>query len=228
MKRIAIIPARGGSKRIPKKNIKDFSGKPIIAYSIEAAIKSKMFAEVMVSTDSDEISDIAKKYGAKVPFLRSEGNSDDHATIQDVIIEVINEYEKMGMLFDEIMCIYPTSPFVTSEKISAALDMLTEDVDMVIPVVQYSYPPQRAFVIREGKAVYQFEQYVNSRSQDLQPIYHDCGQFFAVHKDGVNKPLDERIILPLIVSELEVQDIDTETDWNIAEMKYQLFLNKLN
>ena len=124
MKSIAIITARGGSKRIPKKNIKDFLGKPIIAYSIEAALESREFDEVMVSTDSEEIAEIAKKYGAKVPFLRSEKTSNDFATTNDVILEVIDEYEKRGETFDYGVCIYPTAPFVTGDKLRDALTKL--------------------------------------------------------------------------------------------------------
>ena len=139
-KRIAIITARGGSKRIPKKNIKDFCGKPIIAYSIEAAISSKLFDEVMVSTDSEEIAEIAKKYGASVPFMRSAETSNDYATTNDVLIEVFNEYEKRGQEFDIAVCIYPTAPFVTADKLKRAIDMVEKDgADAVTPVVQFRF-----------------------------------------------------------------------------------------
>ena len=121
MKSIAIITARGGSKRIPKKNIKDFCGEPIISYSIRAALESGIFDEVMVSTDSEEIADISKKYGAKVPFLRSEKTSDDYATTSDVIMEVLDEYKKRDIYFDNICCIYPTAPFVTAGKLKTAM-----------------------------------------------------------------------------------------------------------
>jgi N-acylneuraminate cytidylyltransferase len=225
MSSIAIITARGGSKRIPKKNIRDFCGKPIIAYSIEAAINSGVFSEVMVSTDSEEIAEIAKKYGANVPFFRSEKTSTDYATTRDVLLEVLSDYEKMGKKYDEMVCIYPTAPFVTSEKLKSALNLLTSNHgSLVIPVVRFSYPPQRAYVVKNDKLEFKWEEYRNSRSQDLEAFYHDAGQFYCYHisdyldKNGV---ITENI-LPLELSELEVQDIDNEEDWCIAEMKYNL------
>lgn len=221
-KKIAVITARGGSKRIPKKNIKDFCGKPIIAYSIEAAIESKLFDEVMVSTDSEEIAEIAKRYGAKVPFMRSAETADDHATTNDVLVEVFSEYEKRGQHFELVVCIYPTAPFVTAEKLKEAVMLLEkEDADQVIPVVKFSFPPQRAFVVREGYLQYQFPENAVIRSQDLEPIYHDCGQFYAMKVNYVLQTKSVVKNIPLIVSELEVQDIDNEEDWKIAEMKYK-------
>ena len=155
MKSIAIITARGGSKRIPGKNIKPFLGKPIIAYSIEAALKSGLFDEVMVSTDSEEIADIARAYGANVPFMRSEATSNDYAGTGDVLREVLSEYEKRGQVFDRMCCIYPTAPFVTAEKLrAAAATFENSGADSLTPVVQFSYPPQRAFVIRDGCLLY--------------------------------------------------------------------------
>ena len=152
MKNIAIITARGGSKRIPRKNIKDFLGKPIMAYSIEAALESGLFDEVMVSTDDEEIAKIAKEYGAKVPFLRSEATSNDYATTNDVLLEVIDEYEKRGEVFDHGVCIYPTAPFVDGETLKEAMNELIEKkAETLIPVVPYSYPPKRALVIRNER-----------------------------------------------------------------------------
>lgn len=226
MKNIAIITARGGSKRIPKKNIKEFCGKPIIAYSIEAALNSGIFDEVMVSTDSREIADIAVKYGAKVPFLRSEATSNDFATTRDVLLEVLDEYKKRGKQFDFMCCIYPTAPFVTDEKLRKAAEMLEKsDADWLMPVVAYGFPPQRAMVIRSGNLEYQYPEYRNTRSQDLEPVYHDCGQFyvyradvFAGEKEGTGK------LLPLKMPEEETQDIDNMSDWVLAELKYQKFI----
>ena len=126
MGNICIIPARGGSKRIPKKNIKEFLGKPIIAYSIKAALDSGLFDEVMVSTDDVEIADIAKKFGAKVPFMRSAKNSDDFATTFDVIEEVIQVYKTQGKRFENICCIYSCAPFITSEILLKAYDLLIQ------------------------------------------------------------------------------------------------------
>ena len=179
MSSICIITARGGSKRIPKKNIKEFCGKPIIAYSIEAALASKLFDEVMVSTDSEEIAAVARHYGAKVPFMRSEKTSDDFATTADVLREVITEYGKRGQKFDIMCCIYPTAPFVTGDKLRQAYGKFVEaEADMLQPVVAFSFPPQRAFVVRDGLLAYRYPEHANARSQDLESWYHDAGQFY--------------------------------------------------
>jgi len=227
MKNIAIIPARGGSKRIPRKNIKDFLGKPIIAYSIEAALQSKLFSEVMVSTDDEEIKGVAEKYGANVPFMRSKKNSDDFATTVDVLVEVINDYqEKLNKIFDNVCCIYPTAPFVTPEKLIDAYKIFTEKAAYsLIPVVKFSYPPQRAFIIKNGFLKYREPQYINSRSQDLEPIYHDAGQFYWIKNLFflMNRSLISSQTLPFIVSEREVEDIDDEEDWSLAKLKYESF-----
>lgn len=229
MKKIAIITARGGSKRIPHKNIKEFCGKPIMAYSIESALQSKAFDTVMVSTDDEEIASIAKKYGAEVPFFRSEKTSGDFATTNDVLLEVIAEYEKRGEHFDIGCCIYPTAPFVTKEKILDALMKFEEsDADSLIPVVSFSYPPQRALIVENERLVFEYPQYLDARSQDLTPHFHDVGQFylFRVENYKKNEKLMVGKILPYVVSEMEVQDIDNQTDWEIAELKYQVMKNK--
>lgn len=229
MRRIAIIPARGGSKRIPRKNIKDFCGKPILAYSIEAALSSGVFDVVMVSTDDEEIAEIAKAYGAQVPFLRSAEASGDFATTADVLLEVLAEYENMGQTFDMGCCIFPTAPFVTSKKLTDSSEKFSDSTaDALFPVVAFDYPTQRAMVIREGNLVFENPKYMNSRSQDLEPHYHDAGQFFFFRVDSFKKNRTALVgeILPLEVSGLEVQDIDNETDWQIAEMKYKLMMEK--
>lgn len=224
MPSIAIITARGGSKRIPKKNIREFCGKPILAYSIEAALQSGVFDEVMVSTDSGEIAAIAGKYGAKVPFLRSEKTAGDFAGTNDVILEVLEEYENRGRHFDMGCCIYPTAPFVTADKLrDAARRLLETDADTLIPVVEFSYPPKRAMVIRDGLLQFGDLRYLDSRSQDLEKEYHDAGQFYCFRTAAfrVNRKLMLGKILPYVVPEMEVQDIDNESDWQIAEIKYQ-------
>ena len=229
MKRLAIITARGGSKRIPRKNIKPFLGKPILAYSIEAALDSGLFDEVMVSTEDEEIAEIAKKYGAKVPFYRSEKTAGDFATTNDVLLEVLEEYKKLGREFDEACCIYPTAPFVTSGKLKKAMEEFTaSDADTLIPVVAFSYPPKRSLVIREGRLVFQYPEFMDSRSQDLEAEYHDIGQFYLFRTKAFerNKKLMIGNILPFVVDEMEVQDIDNESDWKIAEIKYQAMQNK--
>lgn len=225
-KNIAIIPARGGSKRIPKKNIKNFCGKPIIAYSIEAAIKSNIFDEVMVSTDSEEIANIAKAYGASVPFYRSREASDDFATTNDVIMEVLNTYAKAGKEYEYAFCMYPTAPFLTSDLILEAEALMKEKKpNEIVTVVDFSYPPQRSFIITEdGMLKYRYEQYINSRSQDLEKWYHDVGQLYVFNVENfraTNGQIKERV-MPIIVSPLVAQDIDTENDWILAEEKYKL------
>lgn len=225
--RIAIITARGGSKRIPKKNIRNFCGKPIIAYSIMAAINSDLFDEVMVSTDSREIAEIAIEYGASVPFLRSTENSNDYATTEDVLREVLQEYKMRDKQFSIMCCIYPTAPFITPEKLCESMDIIEKsNQSALMPVVQYSYPPQRSFSIKAGMLVYCCPEYVTSRSQELEPIYHDCGQYY-IHKIDRNNNFYTEQFVPYIVSELEVQDIDNLTDWEIAEMKYKLMEQRM-
>lgn len=228
-KSIAIITARGGSKRIPKKNIKDFCGKPIIAYSIQAALYSGVFDEVMVSTDSEEIAEIAKIYGAEVPFMRSKKTSDDFATTADVLMEVLQEYEKLGMSFDFMACIYPTAPFITGDKLAKAVnDLKKQEATMAMPVVAFSYPPQRGYVIENGIMNMKWKENYNKRSQDLEKMYHDSGQFYVFKVDeyiSLNGQISENIV-PIVVDELEVQDIDNETDWKLAEMKYLLMHNE--
>lgn len=224
-KRIAIITARGGSKRIPKKNIRAFCGKPILTYSIGAAVSSKLFDEVMVSTDSEEIAQIAKEAGAKVPFLRSRETSNDYATTADVLVEVLSEYEKQGKRFDTVCCIYPTAPFVTAEKLQRAVSLLEEkDADSVVPVVRYSFPPQRAFVIRDGLTVMKYPEHASSRSQDLEPYFHDCGQFYCMQTERFlqKKQIFTDRTLSIEMPETQVQDIDNETDWELAELKYKM------
>lgn len=222
MKNLCIIPARGGSKRIPRKNIKPFLGKPIIAYSIEAALKSRLFAEVMVSTDDEEIADVAKQYGAKVPFMRSAETANDFASTADVLKEVISKYQELGQEFDNFCCFYATAPLVQSKDVVSAFECLqSSDFTCVYPVVQFSYPIWRCLDIADdGTMTRHWPEYENSRSQDLPKEYHDSGTFYWYKTkewlSGKNK------IGGIIVDEVAVQDIDNETDWKLAEMKYKL------
>lgn len=229
MRNLAVITARGGSKRIPRKNIKDFCGKPILSYSIEAAIDAGIFDTVMVSTDDYEIAELAKKLGAEVPFIRSKRTSDDFSTTNDVLHEVLNEYEKRGVKFNVGCCIYPTAPFVTPEKLRNGVTMLlNSEADTLIPVVAFSYPPQRAMHEISGRLEFLYPENLDARSQDLEKHYHDAGQFyvFKVEKYKINKKLMIGNIIPMHISELEVQDIDNLTDWTLAELKYQLVSSK--
>ena len=227
--KLAIIPARGGSKRIPRKNIKAFHGKPIMAYSIEAARNSEIFGEVMVSTDDEEIASIARRYGASVPFLRSAETSSDHATTVDVLLEVVENCRQMAREFSYICCIYPTAPFVTGEKLQNAFALLESSrSDSLIPVVPFSYPPFRGLTIHEGRLQMMWPENEAVRSQDLERLYHDCGQFYFIRSDALarEKTLFCHNTVAMQLPELEVQDIDSETDWVLAEQKYA-FLKKL-
>ena len=225
-KAVAIITARGGSKRIPHKNIKEFCGKPILAYSIEAALASGVFDRVMVSTDDEEIAEVARKYGAEVPFLRSEKTANDYATTKDVLEEVLAEYEKRGEHFDTLCCIYPTAPFITPDRLSEAMRLLEEKKgDTLLPVVRFSFPPQRCVVQdAEGYLKFKWPEYRNSRSQDLEPYYHDAGQFYCLRVSSflAQQNLIMEKAVPMELPETEVQDIDNEEDWKLAEMKYHM------
>ena len=230
MTSIAIITARGGSKRIPGKNIRPFCGRPIIAYSIEAAKNAGIFSRVMVSTDSQEIADIAVKYGAEVPFMRSEHTSNDYAVTEDVLIEVLQRYTDKGETFDILCCLYPTAPFITSDRLKKAYSLLVSDrtVQSVIPVVEFSFPPQRAVVIDDGFLRFKYPEYRTSRSQDLEPQYHDAGQFYMCTTESMEKYHDvlTPCTIPMILPEQEVQDIDNESDWIIAEEKYKAMMKE--
>lgn len=223
MSNLAIIPARGGSKRIPKKNIKHFLGKPIIAYSIETALKSNLFDEVVVSTDNIEIVKIAEQYGAKT-LLRSEKNSDDYATLADVVDEVKNDYLSKGKSFESICCILATAPLINVSLLNKGLEMLeAKKADSVKPIIRFSYPIQRALRLdNQGKVLYMHDEYKKTRSQDLESAYFDAGMFYWMNFSkglvGENKYAFE-------ISELQAQDIDTIEDWELAEFKY-LLLNK--
>ncbi len=227
MKKVAIITARGGSKRIPRKNIKKFLGKPIIAYSIETALKSDLFDEVMVSTEDEKIAEIAQKYGAVVPFLRSNENADDFSGTADVLVEVINEYQKQGKEFDVCCGIYPTAPFITPKKLKEAFELLiTKNFDVVFPVSEFSSPIQRALKKDSENKIAMFEpQNLNKRSQDLEKAYHDAGQFYMCNTASL---LEKKCLWTdntgvIVLSPLQVQDIDNQEDWKMAEFKYQWF-----
>ena len=229
-KAVAIITARSGSKRVPNKNIKDFLGNPMMSYPIKEALKSGVFDEVMVSTDSEKYAEIAKKYGAKVPFLRSEATSNDFASTLDVIVEVLEEYKKRGEEFEYFCCIYPTAPLISAKRLTESFEMLkNSDIDTVFPMVRFSYPIQRALKINdEGLVEMIWPENGPKRSNDLMPAYHDSGSFYWMktsaffEKNAIWTDKTKGIVL----SELEVQDIDNQDDWKMAELKYKV-LNKL-
>jgi pseudaminic acid cytidylyltransferase len=228
-KKLAIIPARGGSKRIPRKNVKSFLGKPIISYAIETAKMSGLFDEVMVSTDDIQIAKIAEQHGASVPFMRSAGAASDHATTFDVIEEVLVNYQKIGIQYKFGCCIYPATPLLSCDTILKAYKLLiTKKYDIVFPVMKFGFPIQRAIrITSKSRASMVYPEYLTTRSQDLEPRYHDAGQFYWFDNDII---LEERKILTqntgtIELSELEGQDIDNESDWVLAEMKFKLLHN---
>ena len=226
MGNLAIIPARGGSKRIPRKNIKDFLGKPIIAYSIEAAINSALFDEVMVSTDDEEIAEVAMKYGAVVPFIRSKENANDYAGTAAVLVEVLNEYRKRSREFSSVCCIYPTAPLLSIEALRGGFNKLVGDGHTsVFPIVEFSFPIWRGLAIdEEDKTQMVWPENLNMRSQDLKKVYHDAGQWYWL---DANRFLSDPKLYTdnssyILCDEMEVQDIDNLADWKLAELKYVL------
>ncbi|MBR6929044.1 MAG: pseudaminic acid cytidylyltransferase [Bacteroidales bacterium] len=226
MKNLCIIPARGGSKRIPRKNIKLFLGKPILAYSVETALKTGLFGEVMVSTDDEEIAEVAKQYGAKVPFMRSAETASDFATTADVLKEVLVNYRELGHEFDNFCCFYATAPLVQSKDVVSAFERLqNSDFTCVYPVVRFSYPIWRCLDLADdGTMTRHWPEYENSRSQDLPKEYHDTGTFYWYKtKEWLSGNVK---IGGIEVDETTIQDIDTETDWKLAEMKYELMYKK--
>lgn len=226
MARLCVIPARGGSKRIPRKNIKLFKGFPIISYPIQHAIQSGLFDEVMVSTDDPEIAEIAIRYGASVPFMRSTKNAGDFSTTADVIIEVLQQYKVLGKEFSSTCILYPCTPLLKSGILLEAQKMLdSNSFDTVFSIIKYSTPIQRAFE-KTGKAQLKmvYPEFGKTRSQDLPPRFYDAGQFYFLRNEQF---LQTQIIFTensggIELSELEAQDIDNEIDWKIAELKYEL------
>ena len=226
MSNLLIIPARGGSKRIPRKNIKSFLGRPIIAYSIEAAIASNLFDEIMVSTDDEEIAETAIKHGANVPFLRSAKNSNDYATTFDVVEEVISKYKSLNKTFNFTCCLYACAPFVTANRLIESFELLQQyNFDSVLPLIPFGFPIQRALKRLENNKVDFFNpKFSLTRSQDLEQSFQDAGQFYWMN---TIECLKKKAILTdntgsIVISEMEGQDIDTHIDWKLAELKYEL------
>ncbi|MDE5679825.1 MAG: pseudaminic acid cytidylyltransferase, partial [Lachnospiraceae bacterium] len=189
MKILAVITARGGSKRIPRKNIKPFLGKPILLYSIQAALDSGVFDEVMVSTEDEEIARLAEEAGAKVPFFRSSDTANDYATTADVLLEVLEQYRELGMQFDYVCCIYPTAPFVSAKRLAEAMEKLTaQGADSLLPVVRFGFPPQRSVVVDDdGFLQFRWPEHMMTRSQYLEPFYQDSWQFYCLMAESFLK-----------------------------------------
>jgi len=224
--RICIIPARGGSKRIPRKNIKDFWGKPMIAYSIKAALKSGCFDRVIVSTDDLEIAQVAKTFGAEVPFMRPDELANDYAGTLSVIKHAIEWFEEHESKPSEICCLYATAPFVQASSIKQAYKQLqTTQADYCFSVTSFAFPIQRAIKITQQQRIEMFfPEYFNTRSQNLEEAYHDAGQFYWGKAEAFkqHKPIFSEHASPFILPRHLVQDIDTQEDWLRAEMMYQV------
>jgi len=227
--KVAVIPARGGSKRIPRKNIKGFLGKPMIAWSIDAAINSRCFDKVVVSTDDQEIAKVAVEYGATVPFMRPEPLADDKTGTVPVVQHAIKELKAQGICTTKVCCIYATAPFITPEDIRRGLTTLEESgSDFSFSVTSFPYPVQRGFVIKNGRVYMLDPTTFNMRSQDLEEVYHDAGQFYWGAADAwlnvelIFAPHSSSVILP----RYRVQDIDTDEDWLHAEKLMKVILSE--
>jgi len=226
MRNICIIPARGGSKRIPRKNIKPFCGKPLIAYSIETAIASGLFDRIVVSTEDEEIAEVARKYGAEVPFMRPMALADDHTGSGAPVRYTLERLQKEGESYDFCCTLYATAPMLRVEYLKKGLDALLQNSDahMAFSVASMPYPIQRAFKItKEGRCAMFTPQFFSCRSQDLEEAYHDAGQFYW--ENLRNEPTDipfGRSSIPIVIPRYLVQDIDTMEDWQRAERMYKI------
>lgn len=222
--KLAVIPARGGSKRIPRKNIKNFCGKPIIGWSIEAALQSRCFDRVIVSTDDEEIADIAKKFGAEAPFVRPAELADDYTGTIPVINHAVKWAEEKAGAVEYACCIYATAPFVTAKDIMRGMELIiSEDVEYVFSVTHFPYPIQRAIRINESGYVEMINpEYYHRRSQDLTESFHDAGQFYWGKKSAWlnQRPFFTSKSLPLILPPYRVVDIDTMEDWKRAKVMF--------
>lgn len=219
---VAIIPARGGSKRIKKKNIRSFCGQPIIAYSIQQAIKSGVFDRIIVSTDDDDIAAVAKTYGAEVPFIRPKNLSGDIVGTMDVVNHAINWLEGSGGTVDYVCCIYPTAPFVRAADIKEGLELLVDSAKLfAFTVTTFPFPIQRSLrITNTGQLKAIWPENIEKRSQDLEETYHDAGQFYWGRPEGFLEryPIFANHSVPIILPRDIVQDIDTEEDWSCAEL----------
>lgn len=228
MSNVCIIPARGGSKRIPRKNIKNFFGKPMIAWSIEAALNSNCFDQVIVSTDDQEIAEVAKKYGARIPFIRPAALANDFAGTTPVVKHAIEELESQGTQISDVLCLYATAPFVQPQTIIKAYQQFKEtQADYCFTVTSFTAPIQRAFKITSEKRLEMFyPEYSGARSQDLETAYHDAGQLAWGKATAFKalKPMFSKHASPFILPNYLVQDIDTPADWQQAELMFKLTL----
>jgi N-acylneuraminate cytidylyltransferase len=220
-----VIPARGGSKRIPRKNIREFCGKPMIAWSIEAAIKSELFDQIVISTDDDEIADVATSLGAEVPFRRPEALADDHTATRPVVNHAIGEAEQRFGRPVYVCCIYPTAPFIQIDDLQRGYEQLIKSgADFAFTVTRFAYPIQRALKLSESGRVAMFQpEHRNTRSQDLEKAYHDAGQFYWGRTEAFLKDSDafSADSMPIILPHWRVVDIDEQEDWKRAELLFR-------
>jgi len=225
MANLAIIPARGGSQRIPRKNVKSFLGRPILEYPIAAALSAGIFDRVIVSTDDEEIATIAREAGAEVPFLRSSQNSSDTAGIATVVLEVLSEYRSKGIAIQNVACIYATAALLDGSRLNEAYKLFSEeDADAMIAILPYGHPIQRALKISSGHLAMAEPSNRTIRSQDLPPRYHDAGQFYLAKASALEAAkafLNCPKVIPFELKREEAQDIDTMADWRLAELKYR-------
>lgn len=220
--RIAIIPARGGSVRIPRKNARNFFGVPVIAYSINAALESGLFDDVMVSTEDSEIAAIARAFGASTPFPRPESLSAHDTPTISVLEHVLDEYSNLGKNFSQLCCIYPCAPLIVAERLREGMAALANWVDCVVPVLRYPHPPQRCLEIdKSGMLHMKYPENRHISSQKLAPLYHDAGQFYCLQTSGLNRAIFGGRVIPIVLPTCEAQDIDTEEDWQMAMLKYR-------
>ncbi len=229
MSAVAIVPARGGSKRIPRKNIRPFLGRPILGRVVEQLLAAGCFDEVMVSTDDPEIAQVARTHGATVPFMRSPENAIDTATTAAVILEVLAAYSREGREFQRVCCAYPTAVFVTPALLQDGFRLLdSSGADSVVTVLRYSTPIERALRIDGGKLRMSEPRHVETRSPDLAPSYHDAGQCYWLRAAAF---LEQRTVFArhtaaLVLDQMQAQDIDNEDDWRIAEFKYSFLQSR--
>jgi len=223
--KLAVIPARGGSKRIPRKNIRNFCGKPIIAYSIEAALASDIFDKVIVSTDDDEIASVAREFGAEIPFMRPDEIADDRTGTNAVVKHAIQWYQDRAHSISLACCIYATAPFVRPEYLIEGHDkLINSDKSFAFSVTSFAFPIQRAIRISgKGEIEAIWPEYINARSQDLEEAYHDAGQFYWGRPEAFlnDKVTYSNISIPVILPRYLVQDIDTNEDWRRAELMFE-------
>lgn len=228
--KLCIIPARGGSKRIPRKNIRDFCGKPVIAYSIEQALASGCFDKVIVSTDDHEIASVAKSYGAEIPFLRPENLSDDYTNTNDVIKHAIQSYLSQGESVSLVCCIYATAPFIDAKYLKQAYTKLIEsDKSYSFSVTSFAFPVQRAIRINKNDEIEaMWPENIQTRSQDLEEAYHDAGQFYWGKAEAFmsDEVIFSNASIPVVLQRHLVQDMDTLEDWCRAELMYQAWQSK--